>query len=166
MLFSKSFTTKRISIDSSPTSFGYSGFQVALTTAAPIRQLDYCWVSQGEHQRSLRCSLAKRRPLAFLGADQGPLHFIFDSDNMFLRLFTQPDGYSNPQVGFAMAFPPATSPSSGPGISFLQGIPAIGSKWDAPELLGPQSQAYSLAGEVHESTVYIFVGETSDLPAP
>ena len=96
---------------------------------------------------------------------QGPIHFVFDTDDMFLRLFTQPDGDS-PQMHFTMEFPPVTSSSSGPGISFLQGIPAIGAKWHPPSKLGPQSQPYTLNGEVLESTVYMFVGDIGEIPVP
>jgi hypothetical protein len=94
---------------------------------------------------------------------QGTLHLVFDSDNTYLRLFTQADGYGK----YAnMEFPPTTSSNSGPGISFLQGIPAIGTKWHVPSDLGPQSQPYSLNGEVFEATVYLFVGDISEIPVP
>ena len=93
---------------------------------------------------------------------QGTLHLVFDTDATYLRLFTQRDGYL--PMNSNMVFPPDMSAASGAGISLLQGIPAIGAKWHVPESLGPQSQPYSLAGEVHEATVYLFVGELNELP--
>jgi len=54
-------------------------------------------------------------------------------------------------------FPPPAA--AGPGISFLQGIPAIGTKFDAPSALGPQSQPYVLDNAMFEQTVYMFFGD-------
>jgi hypothetical protein len=94
---------------------------------------------------------------------EGTIHFVFDSDDLFLRLFAQRDG-NGPQSA-AMEFPPA-SPGSTPGISFLHGIPAIGDKFDAATTLGPQSEPYSPNGDMLEATVYMFVGDIADIPMP
>ena len=92
------------------------------------------------------------------------IHLVFDSNDLFLRLFTQTDG-ALPQTA-SMVFPPATSPNSTPGISILQGIPAIGNKFDAASALGPQGAPYSLNGSLFEATLYLFVGDLTNLPTP
>jgi hypothetical protein len=93
---------------------------------------------------------------ARLVTTEGTIHFVLDSDDVFLRLFTPKDG-NTPQTT-AMVFPPNN-------ISFLHGIAPIGTKFDIASTLGPQSQQYVLNG-MYEATVYLFVGSTSDLPVP
>jgi hypothetical protein len=93
---------------------------------------------------------------------EGVIHLVFESDDTFLRLFNARDGVS-PQTA-QVVFPPASAPGNGAGISFLQGIPAIGTKFDAPSALGPASQPYALDGSMIEETVYLFFGDLTDLP--
>jgi hypothetical protein len=78
---------------------------------------------------------------------------------MFLRLYNGRDGSA--PLTTQMVFPPPTPPATAPGISFLQGIPAIDTKFDASVALGPQSQPSQLNGDVFEETVYRPV---TDLP--
>jgi hypothetical protein len=92
------------------------------------------------------------------------IHLVFDSNDLFLRLFTQADG-ALPQTA-SMVFPPATSADANAGISVMHGIPAIGDKFNAASALGPQSAPYSLDGNLFEATLYLFVGDWSDLPTP
>lgn len=91
---------------------------------------------------------------ARLLTDEGTIHFIIDSPDMFLRLFTPKDGAS-PQTT-AMVFP-------GKGISFLHGIPPIGTKFLAASDLGPQGQKHSLNGSF-EGSMYLFFGDTPEIP--
>jgi Glycosyl hydrolases family 2, TIM barrel domain/Glycosyl hydrolases family 2, sugar binding domain/Glycosyl hydrolases family 2/Beta galactosidase small chain len=99
---------------------------------------------------------------ARLTTTEGVIHFVFDSRDTFLRLYSARDGAA-PQTT-QMVFPPPTSPGGAAGLSFLQGIPAIGTKFDAPSALGPQSQPNMLAGAPVDETMYMFFGDITALP--
>lgn len=91
---------------------------------------------------------------ARLLTDEGKIHFVIDSPDLFLRLFTPKDGV-DPQTT-AMVFPDK-------GISFLHGIPPIGTKFLAASNIGPQGQKNSLNG-TFEGKMYLFFGDTQDIP--
>lgn len=91
---------------------------------------------------------------ARLFTDEGTIHFVIDSPDMFLRLFTPKNGV-DPQTT-AMVFP-------GKGISFLHGIPPIGTKFLAASDLGPQGQKHSVNG-TFEGSMYLFFGDTPEIP--
>jgi hypothetical protein len=99
---------------------------------------------------------------ARLYTTEGVIHLVFDSNDTFLRLYSARNG-ATPQTT-QMVFPPPTAPGTLAGISFLHGIPAIGTKFDAASALGPQSQPYQLNGSMFEDTVYMFFGALTDLP--
>ena len=100
---------------------------------------------------------------ARLFTSDGVIHFVFDASDTFLRLYSARDGAA-PQTT-QMVFPPPITPGGPAGISFLQGIPAIGTKFDAAPALGPQSQPSQLAGETFDESVYMFFGDLAP-PAP
>ncbi|MBN1130133.1 MAG: hypothetical protein JXA71_14170 [Chitinispirillaceae bacterium] len=90
---------------------------------------------------------------ARLLTDEVTIHVVMDSRGMFLRLFTPKDGV-DPQTS-AMVFP-------GKNISFLHGIPPIGTKFLAASDLGPQGQKHSLNG-TFEGRMYLFFGDTPEI---
>jgi hypothetical protein len=85
---------------------------------------------------------------------EGSIHVVTDSDDMFLRLFTARDGVA-PQ-STAMVFPPGN-------VSFMHGIPPIGTKFDVPAVLGPQSLPNAPSG-TFEGTLYFYFGDTPPGP--
>jgi hypothetical protein len=101
---------------------------------------------------------------ARLFTSEGVIHFVFDADGEFLRLYSARDG-SAPQTT-QMVFPPAIGAGGAAGISFLQAIPAIGTKFDAAASLGPQSQPTQLDGSPVDRTVYLYFGDLASVPAP
>lgn len=78
------------------------------------------------------------------------------SDDLFLRIFTPEDGEDPAKT--AVKHPKGD-------ISFLKGIPAIGTKFTGPEVLGPQSQTYSYVpkrvenGKINVSLTFDFAIE-------
>jgi hypothetical protein len=101
---------------------------------------------------------------ARLFTTEGVVHFVFESDDTFLRLYSARDGAA-PQTT-QMVFPPPITAGGAAGISFLQAIPAIGTKFDAAAALGPQSQPSPAPALPLDQTVYIYYGDIASLPAP
>ncbi|MBC7922953.1 MAG: glycoside hydrolase family 2 [Ferruginibacter sp.] len=64
---------------------------------------------------------------------EGHFTVLSGSEDLFLRMFTPTSPAKAPNPNTVPPFPPG-------GISFLHGIPAIGTKFQKPEDLGPQSQ--------------------------
>ena len=91
---------------------------------------------------------------ARLLTDEGAIHFVIDSPDMFLRLFTPKDGVDPKST--AMVFPDK-------GISFLHGIPPIGTKFLAASDLGPQGQKHSVNG-TFKGRIFMFFGDTPEIP--
>jgi hypothetical protein len=84
---------------------------------------------------------------AALRTTEGTITMVAAQENLFLRLFTPAEG---PDAGnVAVPYP------SG-GISFLDGIPAIGNKFAGPTALGPESQPVVAAGEYRRSVYFRF----------
>jgi hypothetical protein len=86
---------------------------------------------------------------ARLRTNEGPILFVADTDDLFLRLYTPAKGVS-PQTA-AMTFPARD-------ISFLHGIAPIGDKFQAASATGPQGAQHTLAGGF-EATLFIRFGE-------
>ncbi len=86
---------------------------------------------------------------ARLQSSEGPIQFVADTDDLFLRLYTPANGVS-PQTA-AMKFPARD-------ISFLHGIAPIGDKFLASAAMGPQSAAHALDG-TFEGSLFIHFGE-------
>jgi hypothetical protein len=82
---------------------------------------------------------------ARLHTTEGPITFVLDTDDIFMRLYTPANGAS-PQT--AVAVFPAHD------ISFLHGIAPIGDKFLAPSALGPQAAQHMLDG-TFEATIFI-----------
>jgi hypothetical protein len=100
---------------------------------------------------------------ARLFTSEGVLHFVFDTGGeTFLRLYTARDG-AGPQTT-QMVFPPPIAAGGAAGISFLQALPAIGTKFDAATALGPQSQPTRADGTPFTQTVYMYFGDIAALP--
>ncbi|HET6150352.1 MAG TPA: glycoside hydrolase family 2 TIM barrel-domain containing protein [Polyangia bacterium] len=99
---------------------------------------------------------------ARLTTTEGVVHFVFDSDDTFLRLFSARDGTA--PMTTQMVFPPSIGAGGAAGISFLQAIPAIGTKFDAAAALGPQSQPTPAPAAPIERTVYIYYGDLASIP--
>jgi hypothetical protein len=85
---------------------------------------------------------------AALSTTEGTITILAAQEGLFLRLFT-------PAVGVNPVN--ATVPYPGGGISFLDGIPAIGNKFHAATQLGPESQPVVATGDYHRS-VYLRFG--------
>ena len=101
---------------------------------------------------------------ARLFTTEGVVHFVFDTDDTFLRLYSARDG-SAPQTT-QMVFPPPIAAGGAAGISFLQAIPAIGTKFDAASALGPQSQPTAAPADAVDRTMYIYFGDLGSLSSP
>jgi hypothetical protein len=86
---------------------------------------------------------------ARLSTSEGPIHMVFGTDHLFLRHLT-PTEAANPLQG------PMTFPSG--NISFLHGIPPIGTFTLGPAELGPQSQPNAVDGPF-EASVSFYFGE-------
>jgi hypothetical protein len=95
---------------------------------------------------------------------EGVIHIVFDADNTFLRLYSARDGAA-PQTT-QMVFPPPITTGGAAGISFLQAIPAIGTKFDAAAALGPQSQPTAADGTPVDGTAYLYFGDVAAIPPP
>ena len=63
--------------------------------------------------------------------DEKPFTIYTSTENLFFRLFTPNDPEADPRYT-KVEFPEGD-------ISFLQGIPPIGTKFKSPDRLGPQS---------------------------
>jgi hypothetical protein len=87
---------------------------------------------------------------ARLRTSEGPILFVLDTPDIFLRLFTPANGAS-PQTATAV-FPTGD-------ISFLQGISPIGNKFSAAKDTGPQGQQNAPNG-AFEGTIYLHFGDT------
>jgi hypothetical protein len=83
----------------------------------------------------------------------GPITMATDNEDLFLRLFSQPDGEEPRHT--AMKWPVGD-------ISFLHAIPAIGTKFKNAEQYGPQSQKSVAKGE-YEGTLYFYFGKSASL---
>ena len=81
---------------------------------------------------------------------EGPITFVVDSENIFLRLYTPRSG-PGPQNA-TMSFP-------GKDLSFLHGISAIGDKFLSAAQLGPQGQPHTLNGGAFEGRMYLRFGD-------
>jgi glycosyl hydrolase family 2 len=84
---------------------------------------------------------------AALRTTEGTITMAAAEESLFLRLFTPATG-PDPQ-GATVAYP-------GGGISFLDGIPAIGNKFHGASSLGPESQPNLAAGDYHRSIYFRF----------
>ncbi len=82
--------------------------------------------------------------------DDGPITLATETDDLFLRVYSQPEGYKPRHAG--MVWPEGD-------ISVLHAIPAIGTKFHAPADLGPQSQKFKASG-MYRGTVYFYFGKT------
>ena len=81
--------------------------------------------------------------------EQGDITIVNATPELFLGVYRPTDG----------PFPANTKlnvPET--GIALLHGIPAIGTKFDRPEVLGPQSQKNSASG-TYRGTVWFHFGE-------
>jgi hypothetical protein len=86
---------------------------------------------------------------ATLHTTEGNMTVVAGDENMFLRLFT-------PRWGPDPRF--TTVPFPAGDISFLDAIPPIGTKFDPPANLGPESQPNIAAGDYHR-TLYLHFGD-------
>ncbi|HYN94205.1 MAG TPA: glycoside hydrolase family 2 TIM barrel-domain containing protein [Pilimelia sp.] len=84
---------------------------------------------------------------AALRTSQGTITMVTPNEGVFLRLFTPANGPS-PMT--------ATAPYPAGGISFLDGIPAIGNKFHTASQLGPESQLYVATGEYRRTVHFRF----------
>ncbi|MBB5873500.1 hypothetical protein F4553_006934 [Allocatelliglobosispora scoriae] len=84
---------------------------------------------------------------AALATTEGTITMVAAEEGLFLRLFTPAVGV-NPQNA-TVAYPSK-------GLSFLDGIPAIGNKFHAAGSLGPESQPNVGAGDYHRSIYFRF----------
>jgi hypothetical protein len=85
---------------------------------------------------------------ASLLTTEGTITVVSAQEDVFLRLFT-------PKVGPDPVN--ATTPFPGGGLSFLDGIPAIGNKFHAASACGPESQQYVAKGD-YARTLYFRFG--------
>lgn len=85
---------------------------------------------------------------ATLTTQQGDITVVTDTDDLYLRLFTPQ--YGNNPTNTAPAFPDGN-------ISFLHGIPAIGTKFHPATSLGPESQKNQASG-TYEGMLYFYFG--------
>ena len=85
---------------------------------------------------------------ASLNTQQGDITFVTDTDDLYLRLFTP--AYGDSPTNTAPGFPAGN-------ISFLHGIPAIGTKFHPATSLGPQSQRNQANG-AYEGVLYFNFG--------
>jgi hypothetical protein len=79
---------------------------------------------------------------AALRTAEGTITMVAAEENLFLRLFT-------PKVGPTPRT--ATAPFPAGGISFLDGVSAIGNKFHAAADVGPESQPNIATGDYHRS---------------
>ncbi|MCX5643900.1 MAG: glycoside hydrolase family 2 [Phycisphaerae bacterium] len=81
--------------------------------------------------------------------EQGDITIVNATPDLFLGVYRPNDGPA-----------PANTKLNVPetGIALLHGIPAIGTKFDKPEVLGPQSQKNSASG-VYRGTVWFHFGD-------
>lgn len=86
---------------------------------------------------------------ARLHTTEGDLTLVFESDDLYLGLFS-PEFPEDARHAVA-AVPPS-------GITFLNGISPIGTKFHAAEALGPQGQPDGGSG-LERGTIWLFVGE-------
>jgi hypothetical protein len=81
---------------------------------------------------------------AALSTTEGTITMVSAQENVFLRLFT-------PAVGSSPTYATVAYPAG--GISFLDGIPAIGNKFHTVNDLGPESRQPTGAGD-YRRTIY------------
>ncbi|MCP4662471.1 MAG: glycoside hydrolase family 2, partial [bacterium] len=86
---------------------------------------------------------------ARLRTTEGELTLVFESDGLFLGLFSP--AFPEDARDAVAAVPPA-------GITFLNGISPIGTKFHAADQLGPQSQPHAGSGQ-ERGTIWLFLGE-------
>ncbi len=84
---------------------------------------------------------------AGLRTTEGTITMVAAQENLFLRLFT-------PAVGADPVNATVTYPAG--GISFLDGIPAMGNKFHGATSLGPESQPVVATGTYHRSVYFRF----------
>ncbi|NOY37356.1 MAG: glycoside hydrolase family 2 [Chlorobi bacterium] len=87
-----------------------------------------------------------------LNTADGPITIATDREDLFLRVYDQPDGKDPGHT--AMIWPKGD-------ISFLHAIPAIGTKFQDLPALGPQSKKFSAAG-TYSGTLYFYFGTPPD----
>ena len=80
--------------------------------------------------------------------EDGYITIMTDDENMFMRLYSQEDGEKPRHT--AMIWPEGD-------ISFLHAIPAMGTKFQKAEVLGPQSQKFNADGS-YSATLYFYFG--------
>ena len=83
-----------------------------------------------------------------LNTQQGDINIVTDTEDLYLRLFTP--AYGDSPTNTAPAFPAGN-------ISFLHGIPAIGTKFHPATSLGPESQRNQTSG-TYEGVLYFYFG--------
>jgi len=82
---------------------------------------------------------------AVLNTEEGKINVMMEDKGMFLRLFTpeQSDVPRNTEISYPNG-----------DISFMDGIPASGTKFKPARVLGPQSEPYQLDNHQFKHTVY------------
>jgi hypothetical protein len=88
---------------------------------------------------------------ARLRTSEGPISFVVDADDIFLRLYTPGSGAGSSG---------ATAPFPAHDLSFMHAIPPIGDKFQAAASTGPQGQPNRLDGTL-EGRLYMRFGEGS-----
>jgi hypothetical protein len=78
---------------------------------------------------------------------EGPITMVSDTGNMFLRLLT-PSAPITP-ANTAIAYPNGD-------ISFLEGIPAIGDKFNLPATYGPEGSQNAASGDYIKTLYFLF----------
>jgi hypothetical protein len=86
---------------------------------------------------------------AQLNTTEGKITLVSGDENLFLRLFTPKFG-PDPRTTIA--------PFPGGNVSFLDGIPAVGTKFDAPAVTGPEGAPNVVNGDF-QRTVSFYFGE-------
>lgn len=81
--------------------------------------------------------------------EQGKITLVNETPELFLGVYTPNDG---PAPANTKLNVPAT------GLALLHGIPAIGTKFSKPEVLGPESRKNQAAG-TYRGTVWFYFGE-------
>jgi hypothetical protein len=84
---------------------------------------------------------------AALRTTDGVITIVSEQENLFLRLFT-PDVGPDPLT--------ATAPFPAGGISLLDAIPAMGNKFHAADVLGPESRRAVATGQYHRTVHFRF----------
>ena len=85
---------------------------------------------------------------AVFSTEDGPITVLTETEDLFLRVYSQLDGEKPRHT--KMIWPKGD-------ISFLHAIPVIGTKFQKPEVLGPQSEKFKADG-AYSGTLYFYFG--------